>query len=1005
MNKNEVLELLFGILSLASRLLINYYFIMGNKYISIFFILFTLISISAEAQLFKPFDSFRVIKTEHFDIIYPSESETSARLLASYADRIYKEMSELFDIEVPGRIPVTFAPHTDMFNGFYNPFPYPHIVLYDTPMNLEWTNFSNNLEALFIHELAHAVSLNTRGRFFRVLRSIFGNWVTPSAINAPAFMVEGVTIAMESVTGFGRANDPLIKQKLRQAIHEGQFLNPFQASGVSDLPNQHGVFYDYGGLFSSWLIQTYGMEKYAELWQTMGKMFFVSFAVYRSGFYRIFKNVYGVDFLDAWNALRDSLELNELEENADELLPARNRFLSKRRNSISAIASGKKDVYILDSSADKIIVYDTQAETVRRFNTDSFFSYDIDVSAEGDVMLVSGYQLAGDRYRAVVTEHKTDSGRKTGRYIRGLYKARYFREGVIGLRSQLHNNCIVYENFNGNAEILFIGGEELVFSGPQALDNERIVFVVARNGERELMLYNYVTGELFRVENAARGSSGVEFWRYTRGLGVSEGKLFFSHNIDDRMYKLASVNLETMQAVFSGRDFSGGVFFPVSANNAVYYSGAFFSGDGFLRFPETPDSISGTVININIVKQNPADYGLNHANADSDSQTSTFESARYFGIKYLNPFKLWLPLPLLRLNSGYNDLNVSIDGVGLFSVMMDPTDRNLFIVLAFADIRYRMALIEHFSWRTTVPGFPMTLEFSDKVSSEFGNNPFRETRVVLSGSFLHFPGRWGYGFSLGAGYFRVADDDGGVSAYHWEENASAVIMNSNITFTNLQRSYNELFGNGFSLNIKGSVTLWASYFQQTKLGRSLKNHEKLNPRVEGIFRAGAETRFPLSFTLYGAYDKTGMNLHGVSRAYGAPVFENNASKEYPLAESLILTWIAGGEISVGLFSVEIQNNLSHVFFNRFFGTLTLRNVVFDSGSFAGAEGVAINGIRLAQSLVLNLKMTASFLPVKSLPVFIEPNIWGAWKFSNTITGQRTPVWAHLAWGVGFNYRY
>ena len=242
----------------------------GFRYIGLI-ILLVFASVPAEAQLFKPFTSFRVIKTEHFDIIFPKESEASARILASYADSVYEEISSLLGIKLPCRIPVTFAPHTDRFNGYFRPIPGPGIVLFDTPMDLEWTTFDNSLKGLFIHELVHAVSLNSREGFYRPLYHVFGSWASPAFFNAPPFMVEGVTISFESLSGFGRANDLLIKQKLRQAIHEGKFLTPFQTAGVYDLPGQPGAWYDYGGLFSAWLQHQYGMEKYAELWQRMGR--------------------------------------------------------------------------------------------------------------------------------------------------------------------------------------------------------------------------------------------------------------------------------------------------------------------------------------------------------------------------------------------------------------------------------------------------------------------------------------------------------------------------------------------------------------------------------------------------------------------------------------------------------------------------------------------------------------------------------------------------------------
>ena len=949
---------------------------MKYKYTGILIALIICVSVPAAAQLFKPFTSFRVIKTERFDIIFPEESESSARLLASYADRVYDQISSLLGIEYPGRIPVTLAPHTDMYNAYYRPLPGSYIVLFDTPMDLEWTNFANSLESLFLHELTHAVSLNSRNPFFRVLQRIFGNWASPTLLYAPLFMVEGATVSFESLTGFGRANDPLIKQKLRQAIYEDKFLTPFQASGVYDLPGQEGIWYEYGGLFSAWLLQTYGMEKYAELWQAMGRGIRFSFFVYRSGYYRAFKTVYGVDFTDAWKAFSDSLALNDLEENTSELLPKQYRFFSEKRNSISALAARGNSVYVLNSQEGKIHVYDIPTGGLRSFNADALSLYDIDVSPDGSVLLVSGYHVTGERYRAAVIEYRTD-GRKTGRTFQGLYKARYFRDGVIGIRSELHNTCIVYEGFDGSSEILFRGNEELLFSGPQALDNERIVFIASRNGVRELLLYNYVSGELFRIESPAG-----EYWRYMRGLNVSEGRIFFSHNADDRMYKLASVDIESMQAVFSGRDFSGGVFYPVSANGEIYYRGAFFSGDGFLRFPETAGSISGMRDEITLVTADNEDYGM-IASPKIEEAVYSGESAKYHSISYMNPFNFWLPiLPSIKFYELGGELKIGMDGGGLFSLMSDPTDRNTVLLFFYADITYLMAAIENFSWVSTVPGFPVTLEFSDKVQADIGNDPYRDTRLSLIGSYTLYPGSWAFGFSLGGVYARIADYDvGAASAYQWKETGHAFALSAGLTFSSLSRRQHELFGTGLSLDLKGVSVL-----------------ENFSPRAEMMFRASAETRFPLNLTLYGVYDETGMNLQGVSRSYGDPLFIKAAPEEYPHPAGLSLTWLSGGEVSIGLFSLEIQKNLSHAYFNRFFGTLTLRNVLYDGKGHPEAEGIAINDMRLAQSLILKLSLVSSFIPLKMSPFFIEPNIWGAWKFSDTITGEGRP-WS---FGIGFN---
>jgi len=967
-------------------------------------ILLICVAVTVHAQLFPPFTPLRVIRTEKFDIIFPRESEPSARLLATFADSVYEELSSLFGIAVPGRIPVTFVPHTDLFNGYYNPVG-NHIVIFDTAMDVEWTTFGHNLKGLFIHELIHAITLNTRGPLYSRLHRVFGNWATPALWLAPAFMVEGSAISMESRDGFGRANDPRVRQILRQAIHEDRFHTPFQASGVFDYPGQRFLFYEYGGLFSTWLQQQYGMEKYASLWQGMGVDGPFSFNVYRSGFYGIFRRVYGVHFLDAWHAFRDSLALSGIEEAPEEVLPVPFRFFYENRNSFPAMAAGENELFILNRTRERVHVYDTRTGDVRTFNTSSVASNDIDISADGTFLLISGYRVtAGDlmsqRGRAVVTEHRTDSGRSTGRSITGLFNARYFRDGVIGIATELHNNRVVFKDFDGNSQVLFRGNPRLMFSRPQAVDNDRIVFVAARGGVRYLMLYNYETGELFRVESSAAYEEDwhANLWRYMRGLGVSDGKIFFSHNVDDRMARLASLNLETMQAVLSKRDFSGGVSNPVSVNGTVYYRASFFAGDGILRFPEALDSISGSRLDISFVRVNGEDYGLVARAERQDAvfappDTSflpVFETRPYLAIRYMNPFNFWMPLPLIRQNFGGG---VSVDGVGILTVMTDPTDRHLIIAEVFGDVRYRMAS-GNIMWQNSIAGFPLSLTLSDTIETNLRNDPFRRTRIGLSSAFSHSPGRWFTGLSFGVSYRRDAeyggDNDAALwnTAYQWERTVSRFAYFTGLSFSTVRQRQHELFGTGLSLAFRGANVI----------GPTLS--ESFQPRFEGRFRSSAELRLPLNLVLYGAYDTEGMSIHGVSRLFGGSIFGGSASWEYPHPSGLRLTWLAGGEASLGVFSFEIQRNLSHLYFNRVFGALSLRNVLYDSQGHPHAEGIMIGDLRLAQSLVFRVGLLSTIIPLKYVPFFLEPNIWGAWRFSNTITGNDR----HFSFGAGFNLR-
>jgi len=940
----------------------------------------------AQSAFFRTLTSFRVIRTERFEIIFPRESESSARFLAVHADGLYDEISAALGIDVPSRIPVVFNPHTDVFNGLYMYFPTPHIVLFDTHMNVEWTTFPDSLLGLFAHELAHAISLHSASPAIRGLRRVFGSWFSP-ALLAPQFATEGVAISFEGFSSFGRANDPLVRQNLRQALHEGEFLTPLQASGLYDLPLNGGFFYYYGGLFSAWLQDGFGMERYAELWQAVGRLGMFSLNPYRSGFFRIFRNVYGIEFLDAWAAFRGSFAIEGLEENPLEVLPRRYRFLSERHGFINRLASAGGRVFVLEGRERRVTILCADSGEARSLSLGVRGAYDIDVSACGATMLVSGYRSVEDRFEAIAVEYWTSTGRRTGRSFRGLYRARYFRDGVVGIRSDLHGNLVSFERADGGSEVLLRGiGGGILLSGPQVVDGDRIAVVAARGGARELLLYDHSAGELFRVESAAGPDSR---WMHMRGLGVSEGRLFFSHNADDRMYKLAAVDLGSMQAVFSERDFSGGVFNPVSAGGAIYYRGAFFARDRLMRFPEPAESLSGNRVDLALVRLDrasfePAESALPAlAAAVWGAGGPAFDSRRYFAIRHMNPFHTWLPLPLIGSSGGGDSSLPSLDGFGLVSFMLDPTQRNFLEVMAFADLRHRMAAVRTFSWQNTTLGFPLTLNFSDEVGESLAGEPRRETRASLAGS-LSWSGEgpWVFRHSLRGSFARLADCNGEASAYRWDNARSAFAVSTGFWMSNRRRRAHEMFGTGASANF--SATTVATRFE---------------PRVSGLLRATAESRVPVSLAAFGAYDASGMSVHGASRRHGQPIFAQFAPTEFRHPPGLSLAWLAGAEAAMGLFSAEIQGNISHLYFNRIFGSLAARGAVYDGGGHPGVEGLPIGDLRVAQSLVLRLGAVMS-VRAGVLPMFLEPSVWGSFKLSNAVTGNGS-LW-HI--GTGFNVR-
>jgi hypothetical protein len=936
------------------------------------------------SQNFKPFRSLQIIKTEHFDIIFPKESELTAYTLSGFADEAYNEIHTLLGINLRRRIPVVITPDTDQFNGYMNSIPSPHIILFDTPLDLEFTSYENSLRGLFFHELTHVFSLNSRSPFFETLNRIFGGWVLPTILNSSLFMVEGATVSFESLSGFGRANDPLIKQEIRQAVYEKNTLTPFQLSGVYDLPPNQSSYYEYGGLFSAYLQQRYGMEKYAEFWQLMGKRFRFSFNVYNSGLYRMFNEVYDVTFMQAWADFLDTFVLDNVTKN-DQIIS-----FDSRKSFINVLASSRNEVFFGNQLDRELMRYNPQTETIDKLMNMDSSVYDMAVSPDGTKLLLSSYRYKDALASAVVTEYNISNGKQTGKKWEGLYRGQYFQDGVIGISSDLHNNNIVYRTAADEEEILLRGNEEIMYTTPHAINAEWIIYVRSVKGARELCMFNYETKKEYILQSNLEDD--VLRWKYIRNLRVSNDQVLFVYNHDDRMYKLGAIDLSqftnedsVMKAAFSSIDFSGGVFLPALVGEQIFYRGFFSDQDKLLKFPESMKMLSGTKTEISLVlnDEHLSDNvtAENAARENMNRVTSNIPvSKTYFAFRYMNPFQFWLPMPLIRTTESF----ISFDGLGIMSVMMDPTDTNTIILSAIGDWKAKMANIT-VDWNNNYFGFPLTLSFSDGVDLMYGSDSYRQTQASLSGTFSRSLGNERNHLTITSGInFSISADNpfDGSSAYSWSYDETQFSGTLGLGWSNLYRYIWQLFGTGMDINM----------FYRTPFDFSQK-------RIDGIIDIAFEKVFPLRFQFYGAYDTNGMNLQGNSRSYGS-YFPNVSSVEYLSPRGLNAEWIGGGQVEVSLFNVEIQKNLSHLYFNRIYSTLSYRGVAYNGNKLQYAEGNSLyQDVLLAQSLVLRLGFESSIIPVKSNPIKLIPSIWGAWKISNMNDGKINDFY----FNVGFEY--
>ena len=251
-----------------------------------------------------------VIKTEYFDFIFAEESAASARHLALCADDLYRKAAGMLHIREHRRFPVLLTRETAVFNAYFTTFPYNRIVLYDSAPPSSFSVFSDNLASVFYHELVHALTLNIRSPFWKGMAAVFGDVFTPSfMLNLPSSFTEGAAVSFESADGQGRLNDAFSLHVVRQAKLENKFPGWQDVTGAYGAYTDGSLPYMFGAAFSSYIQQTYGMDKYAEFWEESGKVHFFKLSA------GIFKKVYGLSLTQAWNDFKNSYPVPHCEEN------------------------------------------------------------------------------------------------------------------------------------------------------------------------------------------------------------------------------------------------------------------------------------------------------------------------------------------------------------------------------------------------------------------------------------------------------------------------------------------------------------------------------------------------------------------------------------------------------------------------------------------------------------------------------------------------------------------
>lgn len=210
------------------------------------------------AQRIGHFDeSWKIIHTEHFDVVVNSTQLDLGRYYANAAEKAYANLATVFE-NLTERIVIIVNDTTDVTNGYATRIPYPHIMAYSVVSgdHDSLSEAGDWPQILLTHELTHILQFEPASGFYSVLRPIFGNIVAPNML-MPAWWKEGMAVEMETqFSNTGRSRSTFQNAVMRGIVIEGKL-------GQYDLPQSNEVLpswpygarpYLFGSLFFNQLV-------------------------------------------------------------------------------------------------------------------------------------------------------------------------------------------------------------------------------------------------------------------------------------------------------------------------------------------------------------------------------------------------------------------------------------------------------------------------------------------------------------------------------------------------------------------------------------------------------------------------------------------------------------------------------------------------------------------------------------------------------------------------------
>lgn len=246
-----------------------------------------LLALTAAAA--PPDAGWRTIRTEHFDLHYPTDAEDWATQAAARLESMHARVEEQVGTELDKRITVVVKDPYATANGMAVPFRRsPRTELWISPpvassvigWNRRWD------EGLIVHEDTHLVHLAmpSRGGLDKVLQALTG--LGPVSLKVPRWVAEGYATVVEGdQTGYGRPFSARQAADIRRLATEGRLPSYGELNGTSRWGGG-GFAYGIGSAYLIWLRDRTGPDSLRHLWRRLT-------AVQYRDFNEAFEGVFG----------------------------------------------------------------------------------------------------------------------------------------------------------------------------------------------------------------------------------------------------------------------------------------------------------------------------------------------------------------------------------------------------------------------------------------------------------------------------------------------------------------------------------------------------------------------------------------------------------------------------------------------------------------------------------------------------------------------------------------